>query len=286
MGDLSEIGDAARQPVRIKVFSYLRDHVFESAAVFPAVESMQQLARTAQGLEADLDIKTLLDAEFGKFLVIDEPEESIEAFVEIENLPDKRLSAALITRMRAGRSGMTRTREHARACFARAGMLSDYPEVPDFAKSEVEMQVPASEVYRELVPMGPAYQNLAGSVGLWPQGASAEIQTPDLAESDGPLGSPFALDAAFHAACVWGQRYSGFIGFPVGFARRHVIRPTGPGGKYRASVHPAGCGRGENVFDLWIFGPENQIFEVVCGLRMRDVTGGRKNPPAWIRASQ
>lgn len=286
MGDLSEIGNAARLPVSIEVFPYLRDHVFESRAVFPAVESMQKLARTAQGLEADLDVGTLLDAEFGKFLVIDGPEEAIEAFVEFENLGDERVSAALITRMRAGSSGMTRTREHARACFASSGMICGYPEMPDFTESKAEMQVPASEVYRELVPMGPAYQNLAGSVGLWPQGASAEIRTPDLAEADGPLGSPFALDAAFHAACVWGQRYCGFIGFPVGFARRHVIKPTAPGGKYVARVLPAGCGRGENVFDLWIFGPENQVSEVVCGLRMRDVTGGRKNPPGWIRAGQ
>ncbi|MFP3981576.1 MAG: polyketide synthase dehydratase domain-containing protein [Desulfobacterales bacterium] len=272
-------------PANIKVFSYLRDHVFESAAVFPAVESMQRLAAAARDLEAGLDVATLLDAAFGKFLVIDE-EEVIEAFVEFEKLGGQRFSAALITRMRISRSAMTRTREHARICFARPGMISDNLDVPDFAESEVEMRVPARDVYRELVPMGPAYQNLAGSVQLCPAGASAEIRTPDLPEANGPLGSPFALDAAFHAACVWGQRYSGFIGFPVGFARRHVIRPTVPGGKYAARVLPAGSEHGENIFDLWIFQAENGVFEVVRGLRMRDVTGGQKKLPAWIRANQ
>lgn len=286
MGDLSEIGGTGRLPVRIEVFSYLRDHVFESAAVFPAVESMQLLARAARGLESGLDVATLLDAAFGKFLVVGEEEKVIEAFVEFENLGDDRVSAALNTRMRVSGSAMTRTREHARVCFVRSGMISENPEVPAFAESETEMQVPAEDVYRELVPMGPKYQNLAGSVQLCPAGALSEIRTPDVGEADGPLGSPFALDAAFHAACVWGQRYCGFIGFPVGFARRHVIRPTAPGGKYAARVLPAGSERVENIFNLWIFQPGNRVFEVVRGLCMRDVSGGRKNPPAWIRREQ
>ncbi|MCF8036742.1 MAG: polyketide synthase dehydratase domain-containing protein [Desulfobacteraceae bacterium] len=272
-------------PANIDVFPYLRDHVFESAAVFPAVESMQRLAAAARDLEAGLDVATLLDGAFGKFLVVGE-EGAIEAFVEFKNLGDERVCAALITRMRVAGSAMTRTREHARVCFVRSGMLSDNAEIPDFAESEAEMRVPAGDVYRELVPMGPAYQNLAGSVQLCPAGASAEIRTPDIAEADGPLGSPFALDAAFHAACVWGQRYSGFIGFPVGFARRHVIRPTAPGQKYAARVLPAGSERGENIFDLWIFQAESGVFEIVRGLRMRDVTGGRKKPPGWILEKQ
>ncbi|MFW6428835.1 MAG: polyketide synthase dehydratase domain-containing protein, partial [Desulfosalsimonas sp.] len=261
------------------------DHVFESAAVFPAVESMQLLAAAARDLEAGLDAATLMDAAFGKFLVVGEKVEVIEAFAEFEKLEGQRISAALITRMRISGSAMTRTREHARICFARQGVISEDPEIPDLMGSETEMQVPAGDVYSELVPMGPAYQNLAGSVQLCPAGASAEILTPDLPEANGPLGSPFALDAAFHAACVWGQRYSGFIGFPVGFARRHVIRPTVPGGKYAVRVLPAGCEHGENIFDLWIFQAENGVFEVVCGLRMRDVSGGRKKPPAWIHKS-
>jgi len=27
------------------------------------------------------------------------------------------------------------------------------------------------------------------------------------------LGSPFPLDAAMHAACVWGQRFGGIVPF-------------------------------------------------------------------------
>ncbi|MBS3754829.1 MAG: polyketide synthase dehydratase domain-containing protein [Desulfobacterales bacterium] len=273
-------------PANIEVFSYLRDHVFGSAAVFPAVESMQRLAAAVRDLEASLDVGKLLDAEFGKFLIMDEQAETIEAFVEFEKLGIERFRAALITRMRVSGSVITRTREHARVCFARSGIISDNSEVPDFEESEAEMRVPVRNVYRELVPMGQAYQNLAGNVQLCPAGASAEIRTPHLPEANGPLGSPFALDAAFHAACVWGQRYSGFIGFPVGFARRQVIRPTAPGGKYVARILPAGCKRSENIFDLWIFQAESGVFEVVRALRMRDVTGGRKNPPAWIRANQ
>ncbi|MCF8025110.1 MAG: polyketide synthase dehydratase domain-containing protein [Desulfobacteraceae bacterium] len=286
MGDLSKIGDNNRLPVHIRVFAYLLDHMFESLPVFPAVESVQLLARAVLNLEEEMDVRSQSNAAFDKFLPMDERGQTIEAFVEFERLDNGRINAGLISRKRVSGSRMTRTKEHARICFDRAVLSSDYQEPPAAVEEETEIQVSAPTVYKELVPMGPAYQNLDGSVRLSAEGASAGIRAPDLHKANGPLGSPFVLDAAFHAACVWGQRYSGFIGFPVGFERRRVIKPAEPGGKYTARVVPTSLDRNENIFDLWIFGPGNSVFEVVEGLHMRDVTGGRKKPPVWIRETR
>ena len=65
-------------------------------------------------------------------------------------------------------------------------------------------------------------------------GAVAEITAPDVPDA-GPeaslLGSPFAFDAAMHAACIWGQRFAGVVPFPVGFDGRRVHVPDPSGGE-------------------------------------------------------
>ncbi|MCK7514471.1 MAG: hypothetical protein MZV70_67625 [Desulfobacterales bacterium] len=49
-------------------------------------------------------------------------------------------------------------------------------------------------------------------------GASATVSGGNFPEAEGPLGSPFPLDAAMHAACAWGQRYRQ----PGRLPRRHL----------------------------------------------------------------
>lgn len=283
MGDFSKINDLLRLPVNIAVLPYMRDHVFQGNPVFPAVESMQLLAVTVQKSFPDLDVMNLTAVAFDKFLVLPPREEILEAGVDIEKIPDGGVRTKLITRMRLGTSGMTRIKEHARVCFFPRQKSSEVSDVPVAQKITPEMAVPPDRVYRELVPFGPAYQNLSGRVGLSHAAAIAEISAPKLPSTGGPLGSSFVLDAAFHVACVWGQRYSGFIGFPVGFDSRIVMKATKTGGKYRAHLCPVSTGSNENVYNLWIYGPDNGIFEIVKGLRMRDVSGGRMKPPGWIR---
>jgi hypothetical protein len=39
----------------------------------------------------------------------------------------------------------------------------------------------------------------------------------------------------------------------------------------------------ELLFDLRIFDDQGHIFESVTGIRMRDVSGGKIKPPAWMR---
>jgi hypothetical protein len=138
-------------------------------------------------------------------------------------------------------------------------------------------------LYADLVPFGSAYHNVVGEVSLTRVAATATVSGGDLREAIGPLGSPFPIDAAMHVACAWGQRYHNVVAFPVGFDRREIIFPTSAGETYRCRVFPLGEEGAVLRFNIWLFGKDDQPAEVILGLRMRDISGGRLKPPAWVR---
>jgi phosphopantetheinyl transferase len=169
------------------------------------------------------------------------------------------------------------------------GQVEDdsYPTPLDVAAAPegVCETVAQDKIYQELVPFGPAYCNIAAPVWISEDGALALIQCPDLPCSTGTnhLGSPFALDAAFHAACVWGQHYYKMVAFPVAIDKRRILRPTEPNGTYYGRVIPIQTSPDLLVFDIWLLDRSGRICEVVHGVRMRDVSAGRLQPPQWIQ---
>lgn len=138
-------------------------------------------------------------------------------------------------------------------------------------------------LYADLVPFGPAYHNVVGEVSLSPDGASAEVSGGDCREAVGPLGSPFPFDAALHVACAWGQRYRNLVAFPVGFDRREIIRPTRRGQTYICRVFPLPDEGAALRFDVRLYGEDRQPVEIIGGVKMRDISGGGRKPPAWVR---
>ena len=94
------------------------------------------------------------------------------------------------------------------------------------------------------------------------------------------------LDAAFHAACVWGQRFSGVVAFPVGVETRVVINPTQPGGTYISTATPVRADSDILIFDICIYGEDHTLYEIALGVHMRDVSAGRMKPPSWIIENQ
>jgi hypothetical protein len=143
--------------------------------------------------------------------------------------------------------------------------------------------VAADRLYRELVPFGPAWRNARDPILLFDRGAEALVAAP-AGRGERLLGSPYPLDAALHVACAWCQRYGDTVAFPVGFRRRRVVHPIGPGETCRVRVEALGAGSGSFLFDLVVRDKGGRPREVLSGVRMRDVSGGRLRPPAWIRA--
>jgi hypothetical protein len=282
MADLSRQNLKSRFPCSIEIRDYLRDHFFEGKAVFPAVEAMIVLARAVQSRYPQVSLKMMTGAQFSRLLILEPDADRLE--IQIEIAPsDEGIRASLLTSVKIRQSAMTRTLEHARVTF------SEHPFLPPASLSfrrarklqSACIGVPAESIYRELIPFGPAYRNIVGDLSVAADGALADVSGG--AAEDAFLGSPFALDAAMHAACVWGQRFTGLVPFPVGIDRRMIYAPTRRGGSYLARISPVDVRREPLIFDVWIFDQNGVACESISGLRMRDVTQGRMKPPRWIK---
>ena len=270
--------------LELPIRPYLRDHCVEGKAVFPAVESLAALAGEVRKHRPGAPLNCLKDASFPKMLTLPSAVNTLPVQIEIQERADG-IQASLQTTVTAKNSSIRRTLEHARVTFIRK---DDPPEaaMPFPAAWKLRgapLFVSADAIYRELVPFGLSYRNIAGSLSVSRDGALAEISGGSGEVEDTLLGSPFVLDAMMHAACVWGQRFAGIVAFPIGFDRRVIHRATKTGEIYFARVTPAdGCSRVLR-FDAWIFDRQEMPCESVRGLRMCDIFRGRLQPPPWIR---
>jgi hypothetical protein len=204
---------------------------------------------------------------------------NVSASWPIQSFPRKRESGHLNGIMDSSFGGNDRKELFFSDMTAPAGGPDAAPALagPVFTLSSLRL-------YAELVPFGPAYQNVTGEVSLTPAGAVARVSGGAFPGAGGPLGSPFPLDAALHVACAWGQRYRGLVAFPVGFERREIYRPTETGRTYRCSVVPLPEDNHAMLrADIRLCDEEQHLAEVICGIEMRDISGGRLVPPAWVR---
>jgi hypothetical protein len=285
MDILPQVNKKNRYPSAIEVSPYLRDHRLEGIVILPAVETLIALARMVKLHFPQMRIDCLLKAGFPRFLVIPPETDRLAVGVDMENIGDDRVAAVLLTSMKSKRSGIGRTLEHARVEFA-VDDSTPCPAAPFRVLEKLEgesIRVPAATLYRELVPFGTAYQNILGDLAVSSEGALAHLSGGNYEADENLLGSPFPLDAAMHAACVWGQRFSGMVPFPTGFEKRMIYQKTKKGGAYLGRVVPVKVDRESLTFDAWIYDLNGVLCEVISGVRMRDVTQGRLHPPQWIR---
>jgi len=283
MEGLPKIIEKVKLPVEIKTDSYLLDHCFQGDAVFPAVEAMTLLAASTQSYLPHLDVSLITDARFDKFLSTGPTSRLLEAYNDIEVYEDGRIRSKLVTRSRSPKASITRIMDHVTVQFGEKRRDS-WPLPLDFlsALEGVCVDIPSDRLYRDLVPFGPAYHNAITPLFVSENGAIGNLKAVDMEGCSGPLGSPFPLDAAFHLASAWGQRYSGIVGFPVGIDRRMIYRPTTPGERYICRIMPALPFSRAPRFDIWIYDQHGNPREEIRGLQMQDASGGRLSPPQWI----
>ncbi len=265
--------DPLRYPVIIPVPSWYHDHAVGGRTVMPAVEIMLLLAAEAGKNRPGIRLGEMRQARFARFLEIPPAAPHLELFVELSGREGNRMRASLLSRRRL--PAMTRLLEHARVEFSYSGAaLRPGPRPGIRPEGQAERAVPAATVYRQHVPFGPAYQTLRDRLHLNGREAWGRMQAPRPPDDQGPahaLGSPFPLDAAFHAACVHGQQHVDFVPFPVGFSRRIIHRPTRPGQGYLVRAVLAGCSGGRLFYDLVIADMEGSCRETVLGVEMRRV---------------
>jgi hypothetical protein len=317
MESLSQPVETIAIPLAIPAPGYLHDHHVGGLVVLPAVEALQNVARSKPATWG-ADPCRQERAVFHHLLGIDSGAGEIPALHEHARYADGRCLSRLTT-LRSGRHlKFTRRMEHVAVWFmpvdrevsaceaangtgapsdpARAGrgpseseenswLEADSPSDPgDAVPHAVQtFRVSADRLYDELVPFGPAYRNVRGDVSLAESGVSATVSGGDFPGAVGPLGSPFPLDAAMHAACAWGQRYRNRVVFPIGFDRREILAPTRAGGTYLCRITPLPDAGAVLRFDVRLYGCNRRPAEVIRGLMMRDIFGGKLAPPAWVR---
>ena len=297
MEDFSKITDQAgdqaiekiRIPVKIEIHPYLMDHHFEGDMVLPAVEAIQVLAASVKKFRVDAHFSQMTRARFEKFLYIQPGIKQVKAYNDIELLGNGDVSATLLTKTRSKKTAITRIKEHARICFSqKSDTDQESPFNPPQPLEGRRFSIPAHRIYRDLVPFGPAYQNLKEILHFSENGIIVKIFAPEhncKQTSPKSLGSPCPLDAAFHAACVWGQRFEKVVAFPVGFEKRQIFNPTKPGETYISHIIPMQTKAGVLIFDIWISDSHGHLFETAFGVQMKDASGGRLKPPRWIIAN-
>lgn len=264
-----------RIPLTIPIKSWFCDHHFGGRTILPAVETMLLLAIMAVKMHPEVDIRVMEDVRFPSFLEIPRNVATLAALGECGVDSDGRIRCKLLSRVQL--KAMSRIKEHGELVFSPAGKhtfsRSTHLEWP--VSTEPVMAIGVDRLYRELVPFGPNYQTLQGSLYLSGRRAWGRLKAPllPIEPSHEVIGSPFPLDGALHAACVLGQQTVDFVPFPVGFARRMIIRPTQPGGSYQTRVVQISGTAEELFFDLEIFDDAGRLYETVTGVRMRDVSG-------------
>jgi len=288
MEKFSQIIHKNRIPIKIPVLPHLLDHQFMGKAVLPAVESMKILVDSARPHMNNIENAYISNASFDKFLYLKEHEDFIEAFNDFEFHENGHIQAKLLTRFISDKSSITRFIEHVTIHFSFSTKAMEQPPFdPGSLLGKDPFEIAPDVIYRELVPFGPAYWNIRESMFISLNGAVASVYGGDPIDGDNSLlGSPFTLDAAFHAACAWGQRYHHIVAFPVGFSERHIFRPTCFGHNYTALIKPVHSDKKPLFFDIRIYDREANIHETISGVGMRDVSGGRLKPPEWILDKQ
>jgi hypothetical protein len=297
MESLSQPAEAIAIPLVISVPAYLRDHYIGDLVVLPAVEALQIVARSRpDGLDRHSCRQERVF--FHHPLMIDPCATEIPAVHEHVRYADGRCLSRLTTLLSGRQMKFTRRMEHLSVWFAPADLEvvgcgagreawceTASPSDPGDAVPHAgpTFRVSADRLYDELVPFGPAYRNVRGDVFLTETCVFATVSGGDFPEAAGPLGSPFPLDAAMHAACAWGQRYRNRVVFPIGFNRREILSPTRSGETYLCRITPLPDEGAVLCFDIQLHDLHRRPVETIRGLKMQDIFGGKRTPPAWVR---
>lgn len=274
-----------RYSLEIEIAGYLFDHHFEERCVLPAVEALIILAKVVQAHFPDINIRCLKTARFHRFLIIPQEARHLPASAELDQTTNGGISARLMTSLRSKTGGLGRSLEHARVEFSLVDRTQDQlPPLPVSDNSERSgVLIPKELIYPGLIPFGKAFQNITGPVSVRPGGASAPLSGGDQGKENDWLGSPFPLDAAFQVACIWGQRFTEQVLFPMGFEKRTIHQKTKKGSLYQGRIFPAGGDRNLFLFNALIVDSQGTICEEIRGIQMQDVSQGRLRPPSWIK---
>jgi len=267
-------------PVSLPHMPDVADHAIAGIATVPAVELLDLMIRTVTAQDGiPTTTLSMRQAVFPRFLPVDEVQRcSFEVALEEATDPGKGTRATFTSRI-ALAGGIHRTRTHAAVTLAAA--VPDIPQPP--ATTAHDFELPAARAYCDLILFGPRYCNLRGSVWLGRDGAVGVVRSPDPPRPGlSAAGCPYLVDSAMHLACLWGQRYAGYVAYPTGFKTRVISAPV-MHGERRCIVVPRIVEQRHMSCDLWLTDQDNRVCDTILGLDMAPLANGAL-PPDWVVA--
>jgi hypothetical protein len=267
-------------PIALPPMTDVADHAIAGKATVPAVFLLDLLVGKIVDAEAPLPL-VLKNVAFPRFLLVDElPKCTLALGMEP---PDALLDIrAAITSRIALAGDMTRTRVHLAATVGGRALVPPDAPVAELPREwALDFETAADRVYSDLVRFGPRFRSLRDSVRLGWDGASAIVASPSPAlPTPSRAGCPFLFDGAMHLACVWGQRFAGYVAYPTGFATRIVTAPLAHGRRVCRMV-PREVGPRRLTCDLWLGDEDGTVHDAILGLTMAPLAAGPP-PPDWI----
>jgi hypothetical protein len=264
-------------PITLSDLPDVADHAIAGKATVPAVELLDLLVKTATANSPRADAASspmcITEASFPRFLPAAElPHCAFEVTLDDGTAGTR----AILTSRIALPRGIHRTRTHAVATVG-----GHIPEKPPLPAITYNFELPADRAYEALIPFGPRFRNLRGTLRFGRDGATGVVCSPDPAHLNSSLaGCPYLFDSAMHLACLWGQRYAGYVAYPTGFAARTIPFPTARGER-RCIVVPRSVEPRRLSCDLWLTDGADRICDVIVGLAMAPLATG-VSPPAWV----
>jgi hypothetical protein len=265
---------------------YLKDHHIDGQPVLPAAEALHFMANQVRNHYPTVDTSRMTAIEFTRLLPIDPDTGHIAMPITFRPQTDGRMTTELATLFVSKNAEIKRTITHARATYGAATATPwCAPKQTGVESKGDPFIVSPRQLYEELVPLGPAFQNVAADIALFPDAARSVIKAPvSHTPHKSELAAAFVLDAAFHVACAWGQRYRGIVAYPVAIVARRIWKLISPQKRYRAMVttrneHPTTLN-----FDVAIHDMQDDLCESVTGLKMRVMPQTESlQPPKWLR---
>jgi hypothetical protein len=268
--------------------NYLKDHHIDGQPVLPAAEALRFMTTQVRDHYPQIDANRMTDIEFARLLPFKPEKQHINVVIDFKPEPTGALKADLTTLFVSKKAGIKRPITHVKATFGVTHITPNHTPAPVPVHSKAEpFFVSPQQLYRELVPLGPAFQNVAGDIAIRPETARALLKAPPSnAPQENEPAATFVLDAAFHVACAWGQRYREIVAYPVALAERNIYKPVSSGAFYQAIVTPRSHHPTVLNFDIEIRDLQNELCETITGLEMRVLPQtANLRPPKWLRVS-
>jgi NAD(P)-dependent dehydrogenase (short-subunit alcohol dehydrogenase family) len=269
---------SARTTLEPSTSRWLRDHVINGAPLMPAVFGIEMMVEAASRLFPGLHLLGVRDLRLHLAVKVlrDRPTLlKITAVGHMGDTDDERLVRVRVTSDFAGPDGRTLITDRVHyTCDVRLGTAPPVAAAGDLALlARVSAPDAQPRLYGDggTLPHGPAFQVIERVDGLDAHGVVASVAALDERLVFPDLNGhhlhtlPFAREAAFQSAGLWGMLQHGIFGLPHGCRALHHFGQPPAGTRLRVQVAPTAIDTVRLEYDIDLVGDDGRMYDRMEG---------------------